>query len=222
MDRPRNQIVATETAPHVLLITATDTVDGITATATITDVSVVVTRAAEDLIKVHAARVTVLPYDVSWADDFEKIKSEIEGALGDLIVGVEHVGSTAVFGLSAKPCIDIDVIIRDYTVFDRVTRALETIGYYHEGDLGIAGREAFGYTDKSHLKKHHLYVCPEDSEELRRHTTFRDFLRANPEAAEEYGRVKREAASLYPDDIDKYIEYKAPCIEAIYRRCGLK
>lgn len=166
-------------------------------------------------------RVTVLPYDAAWVDDFEKIKDEIEAALGNLIEGVEHVGSTAVFGLSAKPCIDIDVVIKDYSVFEAVKLALAEIGYFHEGDLGIAGREAFGYTDKPHLKKHHLYVCTADSEELHRHIKFRDFLRANPDAAERYGRVKTEAASLYPDDIDMYIEYKSTCVEEIYRECGL-
>ena len=167
-------------------------------------------------------KVTVLPYDAAWVDDFEKIKCEILGALGDLAEGVEHVGSTAVFGLSAKPCIDIDVVIADYSTFDAVRAALSELGYFHEGDLGIAGREAFGYTDKPHLKKHHLYVCPRDSEELHRHITFRDFLRVNPDVAEEYGRVKTEAARLYPDDIDGYIAHKSPIIEEIYRRCGLK
>ena len=167
-------------------------------------------------------RVTVLPYDAAWVDDFEKIKAEIEAALGDLIEGVEHVGSTAVFGLSAKPCIDIDVVIADYSVFEEVKSALSGIGYFHEGDLGIKGREAFGYSYKHLLNKHLLYVRSADSDELHRHITFRDFLRQNPEAAFEYGRVKTEAASLYPDDIDKYIEYKSPLIEQIYRECGLK
>ena len=166
-------------------------------------------------------RVTVLPYDAAWASDFEKIKGEIEGALGGLIEGVEHVGSTAVFGLSAKACIDIDVVIADYSAFDKVKAALSEIGYFHEGDLGIAGREAFGYTDKPHLQKHHLYVCPRDSAELFRHIAFRDFLRANPDIAEEYGRVKTEAARLYPDDIDRYIAHKSPFIEKVYRKCGL-
>ena len=169
----------------------------------------------------RTSRVTVLPYDAAWAEDFVKIKKEIEIALGDLIVGIEHVGSTAVFGLCAKPCIDIDVVIRDFSVFDEVKKRLAGIGYFHEGNLGIEGREAFGYSDKPHLKKHHLYVCPKDSKELRRHITFRDFLRAHPEAAAKYGSVKKEAARLYPDDIDRYIEHKSPCIEEIYLECGL-
>ena len=166
--------------------------------------------------------VVVLPYDKAWKTDFEAIKQEIEAAIGDLILGVEHVGSTSVEGLSAKPCIDIDVVIRDYTVFDAVVERLAAIGYRHEGDLGIRHREAFRYEGKPHLRTHHLYVCPQDSEELHRHITFREFLKSHPEAVRQYSRVKEEAAQRFPHDIDGYIAYKTPCIEELYVRCGLK
>ena len=167
-------------------------------------------------------RVMVVPYDEAWKSAFEEIKTEIEAAIADLIVGIEHVGSTSVEGMSAKPCIDVDVIIKDYTVFDAVVSKLASIGYIHEGDLGIKDREAFKYTDKPHLMTHHLYVCPQNSEELRRHITFRDFLRSNADAARKYSSVKETAAELFTDDIDKYIEYKSPCIEELYKQCGLK
>ena len=166
--------------------------------------------------------VVVLPYDKAWKSDFEAIRNELETAIGDLILGIEHVGSTSVEGLSAKPCIDIDVIIKDYSIFPTVVSRLNSIGYIHEGDLGIKDREAFRYTDKPHLQTHHLYVCPQDSAELHRHLTFRDFLRSNPEAVRIYSSVKEQAAQLYPQQIDRYIEYKSPCIEELYRQCGLK
>ena len=168
------------------------------------------------------AKVIVLPYDTAWKTAFEEIKKELEDAIGDLIIGIEHVGSTAVEGLSAKPCIDIDVIIRDYSIFDAVVCKLKTIGYIHEGDLGIKDREAFKYSNKPHILNHHLYVCPQHSEELHRHITFRDFLRSNPEAVKKYSLSKETAAQLFPDSIDKYIEYKSPCIEELYKMCGLK
>jgi GrpB-like predicted nucleotidyltransferase (UPF0157 family) len=170
----------------------------------------------------RTSRVVVLPYDEAWKSDFVKIKNEIESAVGDLIVGVEHVGSTSVEGLFAKPIIDIDVVIEDYSVFDAVVKKLEAIGYIHEGDLGIRDREAFKYSDKPHLRKHHLYVCPQCSEELHRHLTFRDYLRNNPEAVGKYSKVKEKAAELFPEDIDGYIGYKSECIEKLYRECGLK
>ena len=167
-------------------------------------------------------KVVVLPYDRSWKYAFEEIKREIEDAIGDLIIGIEHVGSTSVEGLSAKPIIDIDVIIKDYSIFAAVVSRLEAIGYIHEGDLGIKEREAFQYSDKSYLQQHHLYVCPQQSEELQRHITFRDFLVNNPEAVKKYGAVKEKAAQLFPNNIEKYIEYKSHCIEELYKLCGLK
>ena len=169
----------------------------------------------------QTAKVVVLPYDKAWKTAFEAIKQEIEAVIGDWIVGIEHVGSTSVEGLSAKPCIDLDVIIRDYSVFDAVVRRLGTIGYIHEGDLGIRDREAFTYRDKPHLQTHHLYVCPQYSEELHRHLAFRDFLRSSPEAVEKYSQVKETAARLFPEDIAQYMAYKSPCIEELYRLCGL-
>ena len=170
----------------------------------------------------RTAKVTVLPYDSAWKSAFEAIKKEIEGAAGDLILGVEHVGSTSVEGMSAKPCIDLDVVIRDASVLEAVIARLADIGYIHEGDLGIPGREAFKYTDKPHLQTHHLYVCPRDSRELHRHITFREFLKSHPEAVRQYSRVKETAAQLFPDDIDRYIAYKSPCIEELYAQCGLQ
>ena len=169
----------------------------------------------------RTARVIVLPYDRTWKAAFKAIKSELERAVGDLVIGIEHVGSTSVEGLSAKPCIDIDVVIEDYGVFEEVVRRLAEIGYIHEGDLGIPDREAFCYSDKSHLMTHHLYVCPRYSRELHRHITFRDFLRSHPEAVKQYGAVKEEGARLFPDDIEGYIAHKTPCIEDLYRQCGL-
>lgn len=165
--------------------------------------------------------VIVLPYDPKWKNDFEKIKQELVNAIGDFIVCIEHVGSTSVEGLSAKPIIDIDVVISDYSVFDSIVSKLSTIGYFHVGDLEIKEREVFKYSDKPHLRKHHLYVCPQNSKELLRHITFRDFLKNNPEAVKKYGKVKENAAKLFPDNMDKYIEYKTPCVEELYSLCGL-
>lgn len=166
-------------------------------------------------------KVIVLPYDRAWKTAFEEIKNEIESVIGELIVGIEHIGSTSVEGMSAKPIIDIDVVIKDYSVLETVVGKLKMIGYIHEGDLGIKDREAFKYSDKPHLLKHHLYVCPQYSEELHRHITFRDFLRGNPKAVKKYSLVKEKAAELFPNDIDGYMEYKSSCIKEMYKECGL-
>lgn len=166
-------------------------------------------------------KVVVVPYNEKWPEGFEKIRSVISKSLGDLALSIEHVGSTSVYGLWAKPIIDLDVVISDYSVLPQVIEKLKEIGYEYEGNLGIEGREAFSYEGEPELMLHHLYVCPKDSPELKRHITFRDYLRTHPDVAEEYSRVKREGARLYPDDIDSYIEYKGHVIEKIYRSCGL-
>ncbi len=154
-------------------------------------------------------------------DDFLKIQNELTDALGQLAISIEHVGSTSVQGLSAKPIIDIDVVIKDYNALKDTISALEKIGYQYEGDLGIPGREAFRYDGKDHLKKHHLYVCPADSPELKRHIAFRNYLRTHPDAVRKYSLIKEEGAKKYPDDIERYIEYKSPFIEGIYSEIGI-
>ena len=164
--------------------------------------------------------VEVFPYDKKWKQNFLDIKTELETALGDIAISIEHIGSTSVEGLAAKPIIDIDVVVENDNVFAAIV-SLEKICYIHEGNLGIEGREAFTYQGKEHLQTHHLYVCPRDSEELNRHLAFRNYLKDNPKAAEEYSKVKLQAAKLYPHDIDRYIEFKAPVIERIYAQIGL-
>lgn len=165
--------------------------------------------------------VIVRPYDESWAKAFECIKGELAQALGELALRIEHIGSTSVPGLSAKPIIDIDVVIKDRSLLGEVIAALAEIGYFHEGDCGIPGREAFDYKGKEHLMQHHLYVCAEDSSELKRHLAFRDHLRSHPRTVSEYSRIKEEGARLCPNDIDGYIKHKSPFIEKIYRQIGL-
>ena len=166
--------------------------------------------------------IVVLPYDQKWQQDFLDIKNELVAALeispehGSLALAIEHVGSTSVPGLSAKQIIDIDIVAKACDV-EAAIQALAGIGYNHEGNLGIPGREAFGYSGKEHLRQHHLYLCQEDSPELKRHLAFRDYLRTHPLAVEEYSHIKLEAARLFPHDIDGYINYKSPVIEKIYK-----
>lgn len=89
--------------------------------------------------------VRVVPYDPEWKNEFLK-KAMIVDCVCDLIIGVEHVGSTAVEGLASKPIIDIDVIIDSYYVFLTVKDSLSKIGFEHEGNLGVEGRKAFKRT----------------------------------------------------------------------------
>ncbi|EHO51442.1 hypothetical protein HMPREF9099_01898 [Lachnospiraceae bacterium oral taxon 082 str. F0431] len=165
-------------------------------------------------------RVVVEKWNPQWKYEYEKIVASLGKDIIYNSIKIEHVGSTSVEGLSSKPVIDLDIVI-EKDKFEIIKKLLNKKGYEHEGDLGIEGREAFSYSGKEELMTHHLYVCPKDSKELFKHITFRDFLKNNPTLASEYSKVKEQAAVLYPDDIDKYMEFKSEIIEKIYKRCGL-
>jgi|GEM_PF-321387 len=164
--------------------------------------------------------VIVVSYDEQWPNEFIKIKNELASVLDDAAISIEHVGSTSVPGLCAKPVIDIDVVI-DQMRFDDVKARLATIGYEHVGDQGVPGREAFKYENKTHLLKHHLYVCDKDAEELKRHLALRDFLRKNEVYRKKYSDIKTLMAQRHPHDIDAYIDGKEPVVMEIYAQCGL-
>ncbi|MCL2372627.1 MAG: GrpB family protein [Defluviitaleaceae bacterium] len=164
--------------------------------------------------------ITITPYNPAWPGEFNKIKTELTQVLQGVALAIEHVGSTAVPGLSAKPIIDIDIIIETEN-FSATAARLATIGYHHVGDLGITGREAFKYEGKPHLMEHHLYVCEKNSPELNRHISLRDFLRTNETYRNKYSQIKIEMAKKFPHDIDSYIEGKQPLILKIYQLCGL-
>jgi GrpB-like predicted nucleotidyltransferase (UPF0157 family) len=168
---------------------------------------------------VKTKNVVVEEYNPAWENEFRKIEDELLFVLAGKILSIEHVGSTSVKGLAAKPIIDIDIVIDDN--FDEVKSLLEEIGYCHEGDLGIPGRDAFKYEGKPNLRMHHLCVCKRDNEELQRHITFRNYLREHPDIRDRYGAVKKEMALQYSDDRDSYILGKSSIIEEIYRMCGL-
>jgi GrpB-like predicted nucleotidyltransferase (UPF0157 family) len=125
--------------------------------------------------------VIIVDYDPHWPDLFKELRAPVVAELGDLAVGVEHVGSTAVPGLAAKPIIDMDVVVPSVADIPEAIRRLAVLGYVHRGDLGIAGREAF--TSPAGKPRHHLYVCSLGSEELRRHRSLRDYLLTHPDDA---------------------------------------
>lgn len=151
--------------------------------------------------------IEIYEYDEQWSTTFLSLKQVLENVLEDLIIGIEHVGSTSVKGLGAKPILDIDVVIEDYSVLPEVIIKLEMVGYYHQENWSFKGREAFGRKDASvpwdgkrtSWMEHHLYVCNKDSEELARHLAFRDYLRNNPNAVIEYEQLKKDLAKNAKD-----------------------
>ena len=155
-------------------------------------------------------------YDLCWPEQFELLRARLSRCLETLAAAIEHVGSTAVPRLAAKPIIDIDVLLKSGADLPEAITRLEILGYKHRGDLGVAGREAF--RAPSNDVPHHLYVHRPQSREYIRHITFRNHLRANPEDARAYERLKRTLAKDYRDDREAYNLAKTQFVEAILRR----
>lgn len=170
--------------------------------------------------------IKVVDYDPNWPLAFQEISAVIANALGSLHLRIEHVGSTSVPNLAAKPIIDIDVVIGSYNLLPEVITRLSTLGYTHQGELGVKGREAFKRTgthvphdaSRRSWMSHHLYVCPIDSPELARHLAFTHYLKENPPAAVAYGRLKKDLAQRLGHDREAYTEAKSEFITHILQK----
>jgi GrpB-like predicted nucleotidyltransferase (UPF0157 family) len=163
-----------------------------------------------------SSRIIIENYDPHWPHCFETLRSRIAATLGDLAAAIEHIGSTAVPGLAAKPIIDIDVLLDSSASLPLVISRLASLGYEHRGNLGIPDREAFR-TPPGDVP-HHLYVCPPDSQEYRRHIAFRDHLRTHLADASAYAVLKRNLASTLGDRREDYNEAKSEFVANIVRR----
>jgi GrpB-like predicted nucleotidyltransferase (UPF0157 family) len=162
-----------------------------------------------------SSRITIADYDSRWPQQFETLRSRIAVALGGLPIAIEHIGSTAVPGLAAKPVIDIDVLMRSGADLPLAISKLALLGYDPSGDLGVPGREAF-HTSPGDFP-HHLYVCPPNSQEYRRHIAFRDHLRTHPENANAYATLKRSLADKFRDQREAYNQAKSQFVQEIVR-----
>ena len=160
--------------------------------------------------------IILVPYQERWPGQFRQLRDQLDDALGLLSERIEHVGSTAVPGLWAKPIIDIDIVISAKTTFGLVQSSLDGIGYDYLGDQGITGRDAFDLRRRgAKVPEHHLYVCRANSLELRRHIAFRDYLLTHPDRAKEYSRLKRNLAGTYRNDRNTYTDAKDEFITTV-------
>lgn len=172
--------------------------------------------------------IIVVEYDPEWPIHFQRLQKLIDEHLGELVQRIEHVGSTSVPGLAAKPVIDMDVVIESRDILAQVIERLAGLGYVHKGDGGIPGRESFDREGVNVPRDgkgtewitHHLYVCAQDSSELARHLFFRDYLRQHPEAATAYAQQKRELALRYHDDRIAYTEAKTEFVYTILSKAA--
>jgi GrpB-like predicted nucleotidyltransferase (UPF0157 family) len=160
--------------------------------------------------------ITIVDYEPAWPLAFQSLQRELALRLGNLAASIEHVGSTSVPGLAAKPILDVDVTLAGDEDFAQIAARLNEAGYIHQGDLGIPKREAFLAPPGS--VPLNLYVCLPSGREHRRHLAFRDYLRSHPSDAANYAALKRQLAVQFPHDRTAYVHGKSAFIEAILAR----
>ena len=168
------------------------------------------------MAKVQGYRdVVVVDYDSSWPARYERERASIVEALGDVmegIAGIEHVGSTAVPGLGAKPVIDITVGVRTLVDGEKCVGPMEELGYEYRGDGEIPGRHYFRKFTRGE-RTHHLNIVEHKGDFWERHILFRDYLREHPQEAQDYYELKVRLAERFGTDRLGYNEAKTAFIE---------
>jgi GrpB-like predicted nucleotidyltransferase (UPF0157 family) len=164
--------------------------------------------------------VVVVPYRPEWPALFEAEARLLATAFGSNLIAIHHIGSTSVPGLSAKPIIDFMPVVHSLERIDDAEAALVALGYTPPGENGIPGRRYFTKGSEEN-RTHHVHAYEPDHYEVTTHLNFRDYLRAHPETAEAYGRLKTELAQQFPRDIDGYSASKDAFIKGIIQKAAV-
>jgi GrpB-like predicted nucleotidyltransferase (UPF0157 family) len=165
-------------------------------------------------------RVLVEPYNPIWAQQFQAVKRELVKALDGVdFVSIEHVGSTSVPGLAAKPILDVDIIVRPATLESTIKALTEKGGYSYLGEWGIQDRHVFRRA--AEFPARNLYVCIEGCQSLQNHLLVRDICRREASVREAYGRKKMELALRDWADVDEYCEAKNEILQYVLERAGM-
>ncbi|MCL4827001.1 MAG: GNAT family N-acetyltransferase [Caldilinea sp.] len=158
--------------------------------------------------------VEVVPYDPDWRQRFETEAAAVRAALGDALLGVEHIGSTSVPGLPAKPIIDMMPLVRDVREVDRRISAMAAAGYTPRGEFGLPGRRYF-VKGPAHARLVHCHIYAADNPEVERHLAFRNYLRTHPAERDAYAQLKMQLAQAHPTDIVAYMDGKNGLIKQL-------
>jgi GrpB-like predicted nucleotidyltransferase (UPF0157 family) len=162
--------------------------------------------------------IVVADHDSAWADWFAQLRDRLWPAVEAHALRVDHVGSTAVPGLAAKPVIDMDIVVTDESKIRPVTEALRPLGYQWRGDLGVEGRQALKHIGHDELPQHHLYLVVDGNRAHQDHVLLRDLLRDDPDARERYGSLKRQNVATADGDMDVYVAAKATLVAELLTR----
>src|SRR5918998_4131572 len=165
-------------------------------------------------------KVEVVPHDPLWRDAFEAEAKHVTAALGENVVAVHHIGSTAIPDIYAKPVIDLLVEVRDITEVDGRSSAMESLGYEVMGEYGIPGRRYFRKDNEEGTRTHHIHAFESGSAEVERHLAFRDYMIAHPVDAQKYSELKRRLAEEHPQSMDGYMDGKDGFIKEMDRRAA--
>ena len=163
--------------------------------------------------------IVVVPYDPEWPHRFEHESEALVRAVGDLLLEVRHVGSTAVPGMPAKPVIDILLVVRDLARLDERSPAMRSLGYEPEGALFVPDSR-FLSKGPPDGRTHHLHAYPPGHPEIARHLDLCAYLAAHPPEAERYARLKAELAKRHRDDLLAYSRGKTPLLAELIARAG--
>jgi len=161
--------------------------------------------------------VRIVEYDPAWAEMAAAEIGLIEAAVGEGAVRVDHVGSTSVPGLAAKPIVDLQLSVADVVARDVYVGPLEGLGYLFAPDPDSPDFHFFG-KPAERPRTFHLHVCQAGSEDERRHLALRDYLRAHPDEVARYAALKRDLVTRHPEDRLAYIEGKDEYVAALERR----
>jgi GrpB-like predicted nucleotidyltransferase (UPF0157 family) len=160
--------------------------------------------------------IEIAPYDRKWSKRFAQLGAQLRPALGDIALRIDHIGSTAVPGLAAKPVLDLQISLASFEPLDAYRRPLEGLGYVHRADNTDRTKRYFREppgTPRTHI---HARLAGSFSEQFA--LLFRDYLRSHPRDAGEYAELKRRLAERHRDDRRAYTEAKVPFTWQIVRR----
>jgi GrpB-like predicted nucleotidyltransferase (UPF0157 family) len=161
--------------------------------------------------------VEVVEYDPAWPALYERERDLIGGTLSNLVADIEHVGSTAVPGLGAKPIIDIMIGLRSLADGEKCVGPLEELGYEYKGEFGIPGRLYFRRIPGG-KRSRQIHMVEIESDFWERHLLFRDYLREHPEEARDYYKLKVRLAAEFRADREGYTEAKTEFIRSAEAR----
>ncbi len=164
-----------------------------------------------DPITPEQREVELVPHNPKWSHQADEEAKRILAGLSLPIIGIYHIGSTSVPGIKAKPILDFVMEVERLEDVIQAVPEFEAVGYLSKGEYGIPGRQFFT-RDTDGERTHHLHVFQKGHPDIERHTVFRDFLRANPDAALEYERLKEKLAKRFPKQSDNYTAAKSDFI----------